>query len=110
MRGTLGGFRAWLVQRLTALYLVAFIAVMVGRFAIEPPQSYEAWRAWVLRPDVSIATFVFFTALLLHAWIGMRDVILDYLQPMTVRLPALALAGFGLVALEAWVVRILLTA
>jgi succinate dehydrogenase / fumarate reductase membrane anchor subunit len=110
MKGALAGFRAWLVQRLTALYMAGFIVVVVAWFAVEPPASYAVWRAWALRPDVSIATFLFFTSLLLHAWVGIRDVILDYLQPMALRVPALAGAGFGLVALEAWVVRILLAA
>ena len=57
---------------------------------------------------MSIFTFLFFTALLLHAWVGMRDVILDYLQPMRVRIPALAIVGFSFFGVDAWVARILL--
>lgn len=108
MRGTLTGLRAWLLQRMTAVYMIAFIVFMLAQFAADSPHSYESWRSWVMRSDVAIATFVFFTALLLHAWIGIRDVVLDYLQPMIVRVPVLAIAGFGLLAMEAWILRVLL--
>lgn len=107
MRRTLTGLRAWLLQRMTAVYMVAFVFYLLFHFATDAPQSYDMWRTWVLRPDVSIATFVFFTALLLHAWVGIRDVVIDYVQPMAVRVPVLAIAGFGLLAMEAWVVGLL---
>ncbi len=108
MRGTLAGLRAWLLQRLTAVYMIGFIVFLLAHFATDAPQSYELWRAWMMRPEVSIATFVFFTALLMHAWVGIRDVVLDYLQPMIVRVPVLAIAGFSLLAMETWIARMLL--
>jgi succinate dehydrogenase / fumarate reductase membrane anchor subunit len=108
MRGTLTGLRAWLLQRLTAVYMIAFVFYLLFHFATDAPRSYELWRAWVLRPGVSIATFVFFTALFLHAWVGIRDVVMDYLQPMIVRVPVLAISGLGILAMEAWVARLLL--
>lgn len=108
MKGTLTGLRAWLVQRATALYMMAYIVFMGAYLASDGPHSYESWRLWIMRADVGIATFTFFTALLLHAWIGIRDVVLDYVKPMTVRVPVLGIAGFGLLAMAAWVARILL--
>ena len=109
MKGTLTGLPAWLLQRLTAVYMIAFIVFVLAHLATDAPKSYELWRAWVMRPETSVATFVFFTALLLHAWVGIRDVVLDYLQPMNVRVPVLAIAAVSLLAMEAWVVHILLT-
>jgi succinate dehydrogenase / fumarate reductase membrane anchor subunit len=108
LKGTLSGLRAWLVQRLTAVYMAVYIPVMLAWFASDAPYTYEFWHAWITRTDVSISTFLFFTALLLHAWVGIRDVILDYLQPMVVRIPALAIVGFSLFGMDAWVARILL--
>jgi len=57
---------------------------------------------------VSIASFVFFAALLTHAWVGLRDVIMDYVHPVAVRVFVLALLVCGLLASAAWVARILL--
>ena len=38
--------------------------------------------------------------------VGIRDVVLDCLQPMIVRVPFMAIVGFGLLAMEAWITRI----
>ena len=108
MTRTLTGLRAWLLQRLTAVYMVAFVIFLFGNFASGALRSYDLWRAWVMRPEISIATFVFFTALLLHAWVGIRDVTMDYVHPLILRMPALTVAALGLLAMEAWIARILL--
>lgn len=107
MKRTFSGLRAWLVQRVTAVYMLFFIVFLLAHFLLDPPRSYLAWRAWMLSPGVSIAVFVFVAALLAHAWVGVRDVILDYIQPITIRVLVLALLGLGLIGLGAWIIRIL---
>ena len=102
------GLRAWLMQRLTAVYIFLFIVFLLFHFRVDPPASYVAWHDWMRTPGVSIATVVFFAALLLHAWVGVRDVVMDYVHPLALRVSALTLLGFGLAAIAAWVARILL--
>jgi succinate dehydrogenase / fumarate reductase membrane anchor subunit len=53
---------------------------------------------------------VFFAALLLHAWVGLRDVVLDYIKPLALRVGVLALLGFALLAVAMWAGRILFIA
>jgi succinate dehydrogenase / fumarate reductase membrane anchor subunit len=53
-------------------------------------------------PAISVAAAVFFAALLLHAWVGFRDVIVDYVHPLAFRLSMLALLGSGLLAIGLW--------
>jgi succinate dehydrogenase hydrophobic membrane anchor protein len=62
-----------------------------GHAIVDPPHSYPAWRAWLVNSGVSIATGVFFAALLAHAWVGVRDVIIDYVHPEALRVCLLAL-------------------
>lgn len=109
MRRTVTGLRAWLVQRISAVYMFLFILFFLSHFFVDPPHDYLAWHDWIRNPGISIATFVFFSALLLHAWVGVRDVLMDYVHPLALRISALALLGFSLMAVAAWVVRILLT-
>lgn len=109
MRKTVTALRAWLVQRFSAVYMLLFILFLLFHFLLDPPHSHLAWHAWLMSPVVSIATMVFFAALLLHAWVGVRDVLMDYVKPPVLRVPALTLLGISLVAIAAWVVRILLT-
>lgn len=107
MRESYTGLRAWLVQRASAVYMLFFIVFFLVHFAVDPPHSWPAWNAWMMSSSVSIATAVFFAALLAHAWVGLRDVILDYIHPMVFRVCLLVLLGFALTAVGAWIVRIL---
>lgn len=107
MKRAVTGLRAWMVQRVTAVYMLFFIVFLLAHFLLDPPKSYLAWRSWILSPGVSISAFVFYAAVLAHAWVGVRDVILDYAKPLAVRVLVLALLGFSLIGLGGWVIRIL---
>ncbi len=98
---------SWLVQRASAVYMLLFMLFLLVHFIFNPPHSYLAWHAWMTSLDVSIVTAVFFTALLAHAWIGLRVVLMDYVHTIALRVGLLVLLGLGLTALEAWVIRIL---
>jgi succinate dehydrogenase / fumarate reductase, membrane anchor subunit len=107
MRRNFTGLRAWLVQRITAVYMLLFIVFFLAHFVVDPPHSYPAWHGWMMSSSVSIATTVFFAALVAHAWVGLRDVILDYIHGIAFRVGLLVLVGFGLAAMGVWVMRIL---
>jgi succinate dehydrogenase / fumarate reductase membrane anchor subunit len=100
--------RGWLVQRVSAVFMLLFLLFVVGHFLFDRPHSYLDWREWVLSPAVSIAMTVFFVALIAHTWIGLRDVVIDYVHPVAVRVLLLALLGLWLIGLGAWVIRIFL--
>lgn len=106
-KSPISGLRAWLLQRFSAIYLLLFFLSALVYFVFFPPHSYQAWHAWVTTPVVSIAIMVFFAALLLHAWVGLRDVMLDYAKPLALRVSALALLGLGLLIIAMWVARVL---
>lgn len=110
MKKALYGLRAWLVQRFTAVYMLYFCMFALFHFAVDAPHSYVAWRGWMTGMPVLIATALFFVALLLHAWVGLRDVILDYVKPLPLRLGVLAALGFALAGLALWMLKILLLA
>lgn len=108
MRKTVTGLRAWLVQRVSAVYMLFFILFLLFHFLLDPPHSYHAWHEWMRNDGVSIAVSVFFFALLLHAWVGIRDVLMDYVRSPALRFSALTLLGFSLMTIAVWVMRILL--
>ncbi|MDQ2917324.1 MAG: succinate dehydrogenase, hydrophobic membrane anchor protein [Pseudomonadota bacterium] len=107
MRIVLTGLRAWLVQRASAIYLLLFILFFIGHFLFDPPRDFGAWRDWVAQPWIGVAILSAFVALLLHAWVGLRDVMLDYIHPVGLRAPALALLGATLIAIGLWMLRLL---
>ncbi|MEO8628096.1 MAG: succinate dehydrogenase, hydrophobic membrane anchor protein [Betaproteobacteria bacterium] len=108
MRKAVTGLRAWLVQRVTAVFMLLFIVFLLLHFLFDRPCSYAAWHGWMSSPAMRIAAVVFFAALIAHAWVGLRDVIMDYVHPVATRVLVLALLGFGLAGIGAWVIRILL--
>ena len=92
-------------QRVSAVYLLVFIVYLCAHFLLDPPASFEQWRDWVRDPIVSTATLLFFAAILLHAWVGLRDVILDYVHPPAARVTVLVLMGIGIAAMAAWMTQ-----
>ena len=110
MRRPLGGLPAWLVQRLSAIFMLIFTLFVLVHFLVEPPHSYDAWRGWVGHIGVSAASGVFIAALLAHAWVGLRDVTLDYVAPLAARVAVLSLIAATLVGLAAFAFRILFLA
>lgn len=90
------GLRAWVVQRFSAVYLAGFVFYALAALALRTDEGHDAWRAWLAEPVHWIATLVFIVALLMHAWVGMRDVLLDYVRPLALRLLLLAVVGLVL--------------
>jgi succinate dehydrogenase / fumarate reductase membrane anchor subunit len=108
VRARPSGLAAWLVQRASAVYMLFFIVYLLVHFGFDPPDSFDSWSGWIASPGVRLATGAFFCALLAHAWVGVRDVILDYVRPAAARPLALAGLAVGWVFIAAWVARILL--
>ena len=110
MRRTVSGLRAWLIQRLSAVYMLLFIPFVLLHFLLDPPPSYEAWNGWVSSPAITVTIALFFIALLAHAWVGIRDVLMDYVPATVLRVGSLALLAAALLATSAWIVTILVRA
>lgn len=104
------GLRAWFLQRATAVYLALFVLYVLQHIIFNGPVDHAAWRTWVAQPLVSLGLLLFFASLLLHAWVGVRDVIIDYLHPTAIRLGVLTLIGFILSGCALWALRIIILA
>lgn len=103
------GLRSWLIQRLTALYIAFFLAIFAVLWGGQPI-TFELWRAWVAHPAANIALLLFIFSLLLHAWIGGRDIVMDYVKSIGMRYLLLMGFGLGLGIVGLWAVRILFMA
>lgn len=104
------GLRAWALQRVSAVYLLVFTLFLMVHFLRDPPVDYPSWHAWVARPSSAVALGLFVVMLLSHMWVGVRDVIIDYVHPLAVRLSLLAAVGFVLLASGIWSAWILVKA
>jgi len=89
-----------------ALYTLLFVLILI--FA--PPPHYGAWRALFANQAMKLATFLFLVSLFLHAWIGMRDILMDYIKPTGLRLGLETAVAAALVAYAGWALQILWSA
>jgi succinate dehydrogenase / fumarate reductase membrane anchor subunit len=104
------GLIAWLIQRATAVYLALFLAYLLIHFTLEPPADHPALLAWVNQPVVSGALLLFVPVLLAHAWVGIRDVLIDYVHSLGLRLGLLSLVAFVLLASGLWALKAIISA
>ncbi len=108
MTSYLTGLPAWFVQRLSAIYLLAYGLFAGVLIATAAPLDFDRWHELMSRPTVAVATALAFIALLLHGWVGLRDVVLDYAgRHPVLRLVLLSLLGFWLLGLSVWMLRII---
>lgn len=102
------GARAWLLQRLTSVYMAGFTVFLIIYFAVTPPATYAQWRDWWGGAALRIAMGLFIGSVLIHAWLGLRSVWMDYLKPVWLRFSISALTGALLVLMALWTARLLL--
>ena len=82
-RFTLTGPNNWIIQRITAIVMTAYLFFIVGFLVANPVLTYDQWSALNGLLSMRIFTLVTIGAVAFHAWIGMRCVLTDYI---TVRL------------------------
>jgi succinate dehydrogenase / fumarate reductase membrane anchor subunit len=87
--------------------MLLFAAFVAYSLVAHPVDTYAQWRDWVAEPGVSFAFLVFFGALLVHMWVGLRDVVLDYGATAGLRRALLAALALGLLGLGSWLLWIL---
>ncbi len=101
---------AWLLQRLTAVFMLVCFVVVILYFLLSPPQSYAQWRGMVTATPVALLSILFFIAVSLHAWIGLRDIVIDYVHRFSLRVLLLGLIFIMLFGQILWLFLVLLQA
>ena len=79
------GLRDWAMQRVTAVIKLIY-TVLIVLFLLMLPSGYDAWQAFFAQTWVKLFTQVTFVALFLHAWVGIRDLWMDYVKSFGLRL------------------------
>lgn len=79
------GWKDWLAQRITGVIILLFVVAMLGRF-LTSDNSYEVWHAFMSCWVMKALTFFALLAACYHAWIGVRDIWMDYVKSAGVRL------------------------
>ncbi len=101
------GLADWLSQRITAVVMTVFTLVLIGQVLFGGPLGYDRWAGIFAQQWMKVLTFVTIIALLYHAWVGVRNVWMDYVQSVGLRLTLQALTIVWLVGCAGWAVQVL---
>jgi succinate dehydrogenase / fumarate reductase membrane anchor subunit len=101
------GMRDWLSQRVTAVLMAAFTVVLLAQVLMPGPLDYYRWSAIFSAQWMKVLTFVVIVALAWHAWVGVRDIWMDYVKPVALRLALQVFTIVWLVGCAGWAVQVL---
>lgn len=101
------GLRDWLVQRMTAVIMLLYTFFFLTALALTHPGDHASWKALFSHTWMRIPTLLFFLSMCLHLWVGVRDILMDYVKLTGLRLAFQVLVIVLLAAYFAWAVQIL---
>ena len=102
------GLRDWLAQRVTAALMALFTLVVLAQLIFSKgPVGYDQWAGIFSTQWMKALTFAIILALLYHVWIGMRDIWMDYIKPVGIRLSLQVFSIVWLVACAGWAIQVL---
>lgn len=101
------GLKDWLVQRVSAVVIAAYTLVLLLALLFTPELGYAAWAGLFASLWMKVLTLLALIALAWHAWIGVRDIFMDYVRSTALRLVLQVATIVALVAYALWAVIIL---
>jgi len=102
------GMRDWLSQRVTACLMALFTVLLLAQVLFSSgPLGYDTWAGIFASQWMKVLTFVVLLSLGWHAWVGMRDIWMDYVKPAAIRLVLQVFTIVWLVGCMGWAIQVL---
>lgn len=102
------GLRDWLAQRITGGLMALFTIIVLAQVLLgSGPIGYDKWAGIFSAQWMKALTFSVIIALLYHVWIGVRDIFMDYVKPVGLRLTLQIFSIVWLVSCAGWAIQIL---
>jgi succinate dehydrogenase / fumarate reductase membrane anchor subunit len=102
------GLKDWLSQRVTGALMALFTIVLLAQVLFtKGPIGYDKWAGIFSAQWMKVLTFVVIVSLAWHAWVGIRDIWMDYIKPVGVRLALHLFSIVWLVGCAGWAVQVL---
>jgi succinate dehydrogenase / fumarate reductase, membrane anchor subunit len=101
------GLRDWLAQRVTAAIMAVYTVIVAIVLMSGQPITYGVWRDLFAHGWMRVATLLFAASLAWHAWVGMRDILMDYVKPTGLRLSLEIVTLLVLAGYLGWTIQIL---
>ena len=94
-------------QRITAALMALFTLLVLLQVLLPGPLNYDKWSGIFAAQWMKVLTFVVIVSLLYHAWVGVRDIWMDYIKPLGLRLALQVFSLVWLVGCAGWALQVL---
>lgn len=102
------GLRDWLAQRVTAALMALFTLVLLLQVIFSTgPMGYDQWAGIFTPQWMKFLTFGVIIAMIYHVWVGMRDIWMDYIKPVGLRLTLHVFTIVWLLGCAGWGIQVL---
>ena len=101
------GLRDWLSQRVTAALIALFTLIVLAQVLMPGKLGYDRWAGIFSKQWMTVLTFVVIVSLLVHVWVGVRDIWMDYVKPVGLRLLLQVFGLVWLVGCAGWAIQVL---
>ena len=101
------GLRDWLSQRVTAALMALFTLALIVQVLLPGEMGYDKWAGIFAHQWMKLLTFVVIVALLVHVWVGMRDILMDYVKGVGARLALQVATLVWLLGCAGWAIQVL---
>ena len=101
------GLRDWLAQRITAAIMAVYSVIVLVVLILGVPFSYPVWKDLFAQGWMRVATLLFAASLAWHMWVGMRDILMDYVQQAGARLTLEVAVLLMIACYLGWTIQIL---
>jgi len=101
------GLRDWLSQRVTASLMALFTLAVIVQVLLPGEMGYDKWAGIFAHQWMRVLTFVVIASMGVHVWVGIRDVLMDYVKPVGARLGLQVATIVWLVGCAGWAVQVI---
>jgi succinate dehydrogenase / fumarate reductase, membrane anchor subunit len=103
-----GALRGWLAQRITAALMAAFTLIVLLQVIFNKgTMGYDKWAGIFASQPMKVLTFVVILALAWHVLLGMKEIYMDYIKPVALRLALKVFTVIWLAGCAGWAIQVL---
>jgi succinate dehydrogenase / fumarate reductase, membrane anchor subunit len=100
--------RGWLAQRITAGLMAVFTLVVLLQVIFSKGEmGYDKWAGIFASQPMKVLTLVVILALAWHVLLGMKEIYMDYIKPVALRLALKVFTVIWLVGCAGWAIQVL---
>ena len=101
------GLGSWLAQRITALVIALYTLIVLAMFMTGRPMSYPVLKDLFTQGWMRVATLLFAVSFAWHAWLGIKEILIDYARPDSLRFALHVVFALIIASYLGWAIQIL---